>query len=77
MRYFFERNADQIQCELRAVRRSSDFEIVIAEPGRAESVETYADLHAAAMRWRALTRHFYDNGWHVRWAASSRDGWRE
>ncbi|HEY2433287.1 MAG TPA: hypothetical protein VGI12_11500 [Vicinamibacterales bacterium] len=63
MFYFFSRGSSFVRCEIRPPEGDRGYEIVVAEPGTAERVSSFASSDQAHQHWLRLQEEFNAQGW--------------
>ena len=70
MFYFFEKNREYLQCEIRNTDVPETFEIVLTEPGGNVRTHFVTGSMELQRRWKSLQTDLNDSGW---WGPAGRD----
>ena len=70
MFYFFSRGRSFVRCEIRPLEAGSGYEIVVAEPGMEERVDTFASSEQAHQHFLRVQQELNAEGW---WGPHGRD----
>ena len=70
MFYFFSRGSSFVRCEIRPLRGSDGYEVVVAEPGLAERVTAFPSSDQAHEHWLRVQEELHNRGW---WGPHGRD----
>jgi hypothetical protein len=63
MFYFFSRGSSFVRCEIRPLDGENGYEIVVAEPGAAERVRSFASSDEAQDYWLRVQQELHAQGW--------------
>jgi hypothetical protein len=70
MFYFFQKQEEFLQCEIRTADAPDTFAIVITEPNGSERAQYVVGSAEVSRRWRQLQQELVGEGW---WGPSGRD----
>jgi len=70
MFYFFQKQQEYLQCEIRTADAPDTFTIVITEPNGSERSQYVVGSAEVSKRWRQLQQELVGEGW---WGPCGRD----
>ena len=70
MFYFFSRGTSFVRCEIRPLDAGTGYEIVVAEPGMGERVDTFTSSEQAHQHFLRVQQALNAEGW---WGPHGRD----
>ena len=60
---FFERDGEQLQCEIRPSAHAAGFDLEVTVPGGEKRLEHAGDANTLALRWLELEQRLRREGW--------------